>query len=659
MAATFIFKLGGLDLSSYCRMNPDDKFDVYGAPWLTPAFTETPYADGQPLISTTVGNREQMIPLFLREASKDLLHQLVRSINVAANVRPLAAEWRDDGASASTFFDVAFLRFEPDFNFRRSIHGYAAGILHIWVAGYGHTGTTRVAGTAAGTGVFLSVPMPSVGGDAPALLDTTITAGALVPTLGRIVAVAPIGHPSYTALIPAASLLSPQAGATLQAGRKSQGDLFLSLPVAPTGGASGIACKVPLRNPTIMGGDNRILAIVQSGISGGVGIIALDPYGNVMGATAVASNTLAWGIVDLGVCRLPTVGFPTLPELSILAGGMAASGQAGPAIVSSPGLSINEIICLPDKNLSLLLESSPGQVPYSLDSFSDQRPLLGSLDDLGHVWTTSTNSSNAPNFLSEEGGQAYLETEKGPYTSDTDRIAAVTSDTMWIAVKAAFPKGGATLSSTEVRVSKDVRASQFVQGRLSASGYLALEVATGSASGNTLASVQIATIAAANYFRLALQVQGGGAFVTLSDDSGLPVFAPASLAQASIGVASNAAIAGAGAPALGIGAAAPASGIVAIRPLVAGSFEVRPIGSPNFAPYDSYRIDGPDADSYRTSSAGVFAGNKLMGVQRGAFPKAAPSTSSVAIVCVPFDQGAANDLLSAAVSVRERYFYAR
>jgi hypothetical protein len=137
MAATFIFKLGGLDLSSYLRVNPDDKLDPHGQPWIEPAFAETPFSDGQVLISTTVMNREQMWPLYIRDPTrtKDALHVLMRAINNAANVRPLLLEWRDDSASASTFFDVSFVRFEPDFNFRRSQYGYAAGVLHVYTSG--------------------------------------------------------------------------------------------------------------------------------------------------------------------------------------------------------------------------------------------------------------------------------------------------------------------------------------------------------------------------------------------------------------------------------------------------------------------------------------------------------------------------------------------
>lgn len=668
MAATFTFKLGTLDLSSYCRMNPEDKLDPYGQPWLQPAFTETPFADGQPLISTTVGNREQMWNLFLNEPSKDQLHALIQKINVAANQRPLQVEWQDDGASKPTFFDVAFLRFEPDFNFRRSQKGYAAGVLHIWVSGYGHTGTVRVAGTAAGTGVFLSVPIGSVAGDAPALLDTTITAGAVVPVFGRIVALAPITNPSYSALIPAASLLEAQPGATLVGASGAQGSQYLGLPISPTGGASGVACKVPLQNPTIMGGDNRILAVVRSGIQGGVGIHAVDPYGNTMGATAVASMTAGWGIVDLGVCRLPTVGFPTRPELSLVAGALWGSGAAGPVVLASPAaLAVNEIICLPDKNLVLVLEQAPGL--FSSDSFPyGAVPLMSTSDAFGDPWAPAYNhahSGTSPGFatgaaLREFPGQSLLHTNYSYQTGtvallDGDHIAGVLSDTMAIRAKVAF--GGQTPGTEEIRLFKDVKPSQFVQARFAASKFLALETATGGAIGNLLASVAIATLSRSN-FKLALQVEGPKAFVTLSRDDGGPVFAPASTAQASIGVASDAAVAGAGVPAIAV-AIPSAPGISENGYSWVESWEVSGVAPANLAAYDAYRVDGPDADLYRTASSGAFAGQKLNAQQRGAFPKAAPSTSSVAVVCMPFDQGPANDKISAVVSVRERFFYAR
>lgn len=672
MAPTFVFKLGTLDLSSYMRVNPDDPspMDPYSPHFVEPAFAETPYADSQVLISTTVQNRETLWPLFLSDAThlKDALHALIALINNTVAQKPLTLEWRDDGASASTFFDVVFARFEPSYNFRRSQRGYAAGILHAYVAGYGHTGTTRIAATAAGTGIFLSVPIPSVAGDAPALIDTTITDGGVVPSLGRIVAVAPITNPSYTPRIGAASLTDLQTGATVVGASGADGSQYLALPVSPTGGASGIACKVPLPNPTIAGGDNRILAVVQSGIDAGVGMYALDPYGNAMGGTAVASTSQAYSIIDLGVCRLPTVGFPTQPKIAIYAGGIWASGAAGPAILASPAaLRINEIFCLPDKNLTLLYERNAGASALSLAGFAGNGiSLPGTNDDVGNPWEPAQNNANGGLSgtganLQLQGGYLAQFLATGASSIDGDRIPAV-SDSMVISGKAyfAFPASG----YEEVRLFKDVRPSQFVQARLAASKFLALESATGGAVGNVLGSVAIGTLALGQKYRLALQLQGPGAFAYLTRDDGGPVFpAGASAAFASVGVASDAGVGGGGAPAVALSVASLTTVGGGGHPSPPGprlySWQVNTIGSSNLLPWDSYRIDGVNADSYRTSSAGVFAGQKLVGQQRGAFPKMAPSTTSVAVIAAAVDQGPGNDLISAVVSVKERFTYAR
>jgi hypothetical protein len=427
---------------------------------------------------------------------------------------------------------------------------------------------------------------------------------------------------------------------------------------------------VPLPNPTIAGGDNRILAVVKSGIDAGVGIYALDPYGNAMGATAVASMSAGFGLVDLGVCRLPTVGYPTQPKISIYAGALWASGAAGPAILASPaGLALNEILCLPDKNLTLVMENAKPAVPYSKDGFTGLFQILGHNDSLGNPWSAAYNNAHQGSGISGFATGAALAEVLGALTRggiaqtatiavfDADHIAAVLSDSMNLSGKVSFGSPG--IGMEELRLFKDVQPSQFVQARLAASGFLALEAATGGASGILLASVGIPTLVVAAKYRLGLQVQGPGAFITLSKDDGGPVFAPGSMTQASIGVASNAALAGAGAPAVAM--AIPSNGNGGNAAVTAfSSWEVDPllVAGP-IQPWDSYRIDGPNADSYRTSSAGVFAGQKLVSVQRGAFAKMVPSTTSLAVVCAPMDQGAANDVISAAVSIRERFTYGK
>jgi hypothetical protein len=651
--AAFRFLLGTLDLSSYCAMNPDDKFDPYSQSFIEPAFSSTPFSDGQALISTTVENREMHIPLYLKDPTltKDALHAVVRSINQAAAQRPLAIEWRDSGASASTFYDVVFVRFESDFNYRRSVHGYAFGILHAWVSGYGNAlpaGTTRIAATAAGTGVYLNLPIASVAGDAPALMDSVVNAGAVVPSLGRIVAVAPITNPSYAAQIPAASLTDLQVNATLVGASGADGSQYLALPVSPTGGASGVACRVPLPNPTIAGGDNRILAVVQSGIDAGVGMYAVDPFGNSLGATAVASTSQGYSIVDLGVCRLPTVGYPTQPKIAIYAGGIWASGAAGPAVLASPAaLRINEVLCLPDKSLALIYERSSGGSVLSKDGLvnSGNAQLQGSNDDLGNPWSAGWHNIGATIQLFRQA--QGLRNVSGASAVDSAHLGGISQDGMVISAKALF----SAVNSGDVRLFTESASTAYVQARLAISGNASYALDLAAATNttlNTLASLALATLSTFQKYRLLLQQQGQTAFVNLTRDDGGPVFIPGSAAYASIGVTGNAAVAGAGMPGVAIAIGST------ISPY-ALTWEVDAIPSSNLLPYDNYTLSGNSFDSWRTSSAGVFAGQKLVANQRGSWPKMAPSTTSVAVVCAPVDSGPANDILSAVIRVRERY----
>jgi hypothetical protein len=421
---------------------------------------------------------------------------------------------------------------------------------------------------------------------------------------------------------------------------------------------------VPLPNPTIAGGDNRILAVVQSGIDAGVAINALDPYGNAMGATAVASMSQDWGVIDLGVCRLPTVGYPTLPKISITAGALWASGGAGPNILASPaGLAINEILCLPDKNLALIYERTAGVQSYSRDGFPGAAiPLAGQNDNLGNPWTAAWNNINvaSPGQLVEEVGEVTNQAGwlggGGASSLDGAHLAGILQSDMLIAAKPLFQHDPGVASGGDFRLTKKFASGAYVQARLAdnvTSYSLSLAAATNTTL-NTLGSRALATLSTNQKYRLALQTQGQTAFVTVSRDDGGPVFIPGSAAYAPVGVTGNAAVAGGGVPGLAI----MSGNHLSLWNVIGFSWEVDPLPLAGaLLAFDGYTVDGVAVDSYRTSSAGVFAGQKLVSVQRGAFPKLQPSTTSVAVVCAPVDQGAANDLISAVVRVRERFTY--
>src|SRR5690606_29602987 len=95
-------------------------------------------------------------------------------------------EWRPEGATNSTFFDVVSARWEPAYDYRRQSVLLASGTLRVWTKPYGHAGTSRIVGTAAASGIAF-VPLGTVAGDADALLRTEI---------GAVVGALPLGSPT-------------------------------------------------------------------------------------------------------------------------------------------------------------------------------------------------------------------------------------------------------------------------------------------------------------------------------------------------------------------------------------------------------------------------------------------------------------------------------
>lgn len=179
MAPPFTLKLGSVDLAPYLRVGNDEGFDPYDSGGFEePAFIDNPFGEGQGLANVDSRNREMAWPLYLNASTKDALHDLVGDINreIRYAARPLRVEWKDQDASASTFFDVEFARFDPNFRVRPSAQGWLAGVLRVWCKPYGHTGTYRVVGTRAPAVGFATFPMPSLAGDIGAHLHVTVGA---------------------------------------------------------------------------------------------------------------------------------------------------------------------------------------------------------------------------------------------------------------------------------------------------------------------------------------------------------------------------------------------------------------------------------------------------------------------------------------------------
>jgi ABC-type nitrate/sulfonate/bicarbonate transport system permease component len=121
-----LIKLDGYDFFGFCRVGAGEGLTPGDAEVLKAEFGETGGPDGQPLLSVSADNRQWEIPLFLtpyKDAAyartKDGFNQLVTDVQKRCRAAAVY-EWRDDGASQSTFFVVEFARFDAAYDYRRA-----------------------------------------------------------------------------------------------------------------------------------------------------------------------------------------------------------------------------------------------------------------------------------------------------------------------------------------------------------------------------------------------------------------------------------------------------------------------------------------------------------------------------------------------------------
>lgn len=310
MAPPYTLRFGALDLAPYLRIGNDEGFDPYdGGGFEEPAFIDNPFGEGQGLANVDSRNREMSWPLYLNASSKDGLHSLVRQINqeIRYAARPLRVEWRDQDASASTFYDVEFARFDPNFRMRPSAQKWLAGTLRVWTKPYGHTATSRGLASVAGSRIFATMALPSVAGDVDALMNVTLGFGDSTATAAHdgialgMVSVLPYGwNPAY---LPASISLSGAATLMGASGAiASQANRYFFAPGASSyrfvGGFQFTASA--LQEP------HRIFAVLRGTVPTPVLFTDVDTAGVGLGPIRTATtgvlslSATAWRLFDIG-----------------------------------------------------------------------------------------------------------------------------------------------------------------------------------------------------------------------------------------------------------------------------------------------------------------------------------------------------------------------
>lgn len=443
--ASFTLRLGNLDLSDYTRVAQGDGLDPLDSGGFNdPQFSDSVLAEGQPLVYVSQGNREMQFPLYLKAASKDALAALLRSINQEIETTsPLRIEWKDQGATDSTFYDVTFARFDPDYNYRRAGQNWLGGILHVWAAPpYGHTGTTRIIATGVGSGAALRIPIPSSTlGDVDSQMRVQIRQSAATSIDGNQVAVAVLPNPSWNPIIGASQFLAPVLGSV---------SYFSATVAVATGAPGGVAysVKVPyfdhsvVNQPTtpvssqdvafsfalgasVYSGDMRVLAAVRASERRGMQLQLMDENGDAVSSPVTATGWAGYSIVDLGRITMPSsidgatkswsVGLSNKPMFKV---SNAPSMRHNTAPHDPYGAQIAQLYVLPEDKMQLFLDTP--RVPYADACFignTEQFGLGGGLmttpftDAYGNNWNPSylwANGSGAgyTKFAAVASGQS-------------------------------------------------------------------------------------------------------------------------------------------------------------------------------------------------------------------------------------------------------------
>lgn len=396
MTASFIAQLGSFDFADYVRVGASEGLDPYGKGWAEPQFAESAFGAGQALTGVTVGNREMVWPLYLNRnfllPGDDLtpeetllleqhIHELVVDMNRAIAEPNLQLQWCDAHAPAITYYDVAYARFDPEYNHRQDQFGWKAGTLRVWCnPPYGHTGTHRVVATSAGGSAAARIPVAStLQGDVAAALDMSVRRGGVEPLAvpGRTVAFAPVPS-GIEGLIPAPSMVAG-ANATITGGVAEY------VPAAGVVDQGGLVDMHVSPGTAYAGRRMRVLAVVEPRARSGLRVQAFHDgrsLGQPMLATAVAGRAL----LDLGVLEVSpsdtratqTIGLRmTQPVGSLLYGGATGGVRSG----------VHAAMVAPEDALTVIRDT-----PGALAGFDDTRApsaalLDGRYDSVGNAWS--------------------------------------------------------------------------------------------------------------------------------------------------------------------------------------------------------------------------------------------------------------------------------
>jgi hypothetical protein len=611
---------------------------------LTVGTTLGNYFDGDDLDADWAGVIGDSVSV--RRTGKQGLHRMVTKLHRLC--RTVAqVQWRDESAGSSTYLEPVFARFEADYSFRKAQLGYLSGVLRVYTKPYGTTGTSRLAATAAGTGVALGLPLGSVAGDAVARAKALVQTGSQVSRTARAVGAALIPS-GYAYDIPAASLIrAPQA--TLTAASGAVGSQAVGLPHSWNGvNETRDAFQIALSPASAYAGRNRLLAVANVETVPGVLLRGFGDRGEPLGPGTVATvlNGEGWGLVDLGVLDVdPSAGQATAVAAVRTTAGIRAAGQFSQfdAVATSPLYSrVARVLVLPEDDTTLALDTRRRRLAEDGFDIASASGVVN-LDSLGNPWASVPSHGALWMQLGYAG--AYSPTIAGFKVWGSKLSHPTAADLLIETAHQGFlAQGIVAQASMSFALAKDNSVMPVVvrHGGVP-SAYISIRVGNLDFLNGTLLASVAYSVATPGISYLSLHTKGPVIEAALRDQS-RRVLATLGASHADAGL-------GGQAVALTTATGGVLVGMDGIR--------VAEVPSVSLGGRDRIEFDAVNRAVPKTTPSSVYL-ERVDGVMRGDFPEADPTRhAQLVALSLPIDGGVTTDLLNAEVRVRESFTYAQ
>jgi hypothetical protein len=391
MAAQLL--IGTLDLSTYLDLAPGDGTDPAAPSYSQRVIGHSLLREGGTFAFEDSGVKELVFPLYLKAATKDALHALVQTINLALEQDGQTATWTDDSASQPTVFDLATGQLDVSYDFRRAQNRYLHATLKLYAQPFGRTTAPRVIATLAGTGPVITLSTPSaIRGDVPAFalastFGVAVEAGGGNGVVTRLTAFSVLPNASYTPLFNASAFQNPgtQVASTIGASG-AVASLFRRMPISSQAAQT---TEVALGNIFLFTsdrfpGNQRVLMIARpagptqwfaTAFSQAMPTIPVwisDDNGNTTPIVGVWGGTgpdvpvpTAWQVYDMGVVNVD----PTLED-AVIKLGLWTTKHPTP----SYALDVTGIVLLPEANTIYVADQSFGVAAGGLPNYGLQDP---------------------------------------------------------------------------------------------------------------------------------------------------------------------------------------------------------------------------------------------------------------------------------------------